>query len=135
MFDLSGTWWELPIRGALVYLALFVLVRATGKRTVGQFTPFDLLVVMLLSESVSNALSGGDESVPGGLLVAATLIALNAAVGFLSSRNKTLERVLEGHPVLIGRDGKWFDEVLKRHRLGPEMSKRHSGRRTPRFER
>lgn len=119
MFDLSQSWWEFPARAALVYFTLFLLVRLSGKRTVGQFTPFDLLVVMLLSESVSNSLAGSDDSVQGGLLVAATLVLLNAAVGFFSSRSKRLERLLEGHPVLIGRDGKWFDKVLQQHRLGP----------------
>jgi len=53
MFDVDLPWWEFVLRGAIVYCALLVLVRVSGKRTVGQFTPFDLLVVMLLSESVS----------------------------------------------------------------------------------
>jgi uncharacterized membrane protein YcaP (DUF421 family) len=117
MFDLSLPWWEFIARGALIYLALLVMVRLSGKRTVGQFTPFDLLVVMLLSEAVSNSLSGGDESVPGGLLVAATLVALNAAMGFLSSRSQAMEKVLDGEPVLVGKDGRFFDQALKRHRL------------------
>ena len=49
MFDLALPWWELVCRAVIVYLALMVMVRVSGKRTVGQFTPFDLLVVMLLS--------------------------------------------------------------------------------------
>ncbi|WP_374672981.1 DUF421 domain-containing protein [Ideonella sp.] len=117
MFELQATWWELPLRAAIIYLALLVMVRVSGKRTVGQFTPFDLLVVMLLSEGVSNSLSGGDDSVPGGLLVAATLLALSSAVGWLSARNKAVEKFVDGEPVLIGRDGRWFPEVLKRNRL------------------
>ena len=59
MWDLSLPWWELTLRALAVYAALLLLMRLSGRRTVGQFTPFDLLVVMLLSESVSNALSGG----------------------------------------------------------------------------
>ena len=84
----------------------------------GQFTPFDLLVVMLLSEAVSNGLSGGEESVTGAWILAAALILMNGLLGFLSSRSKRLERLLEGSPVLIGRDGKWFLDVMQRHRLG-----------------
>jgi uncharacterized membrane protein YcaP (DUF421 family) len=117
MFQLGMAWWEFPLRGAIVYFTLLLLVRLSGKRTVGQFTPFDLLVVMFLSESVSNSLSGGDESVLGGLLIALTLILLNMAVGVLASRSKAMEKVIDGEPVLVGRDGRFFPEVTKRHRL------------------
>ncbi|WP_431101198.1 DUF421 domain-containing protein [Roseateles noduli] len=117
MFDLQVSPWELLARAALIYLALLVMVRVSGKRTVGQFTPFDLLVVMLLSEAVSNGLSGGEDSILGAWILAATLIGLNAGIAFLGSRNRRLERLLEGAPVLIGRDGKWFEAVLRRHRL------------------
>jgi uncharacterized membrane protein YcaP (DUF421 family) len=117
MFDLSLPWWEFIARGTVVYLALLVMVRFSGRRTVGQFTPFDLLVVMLLSESVSNALSGGDSSLVGGLLIATTLIALNRLASFASSRNEKMARLLDGSPVLIGRDGKFFEKVVKQCRL------------------
>ena len=70
MWNLDVDWWELLLRGTVVYAALLVMVRLSGKRTVGQFTPFDLLVVMLLSEAVSDSLRGGDESITGGLIVA-----------------------------------------------------------------
>lgn len=117
MFDLQSEWWELPLRAVIIYSALLVMVRFSGRRTVGQFTPFDLLVVMLLSESVSSGLSGGEESVTGGLLAAATLVALNVAVAFATSRSAGLQTLVEGRPVLVGRDGKIFGEVLKKHRV------------------
>lgn len=119
MFDLAHPWWELVLRGVCVYLVLMVLVRIAGKRTVGQFTAFDLLVVMLVSEAVSNSLSGKDDSLLGGLVVATTLVALNMLIAFVSTRNRTFERVFEGAPVLLGRDGRIFDDVLLRHRVGP----------------
>lgn len=118
MFSPSLPWWEFPARAALVYAALLVMVRLSGKRTVGQFTPFDLLVVMLLSESVSNALGGGDDSVAGGLMAAASLIVLNGVVAIASARSRRVERLVEGDAVLIGRDGRLYDEVLRRHRVG-----------------
>jgi uncharacterized membrane protein YcaP (DUF421 family) len=118
MLDLAHPWWEFVIRGTCVYLVLMVLVRLSGKHTVGQFTPFDLLVVMLLSEAVSNSLSGRDDSLVGGLIVACTLIALNILIAFLSTRSRKFEQVIEGVPVLLGRDGKVFEEVLRRHRVG-----------------
>jgi uncharacterized membrane protein YcaP (DUF421 family) len=117
MFEMDLPWWEFMVRGGVVYLALLVMVRVSGKRTVGQFTPFDLLVVMLLSEAVSNSLSGGDSSLLGGLLIAATLIGLNMLMSLASSRNRKLSELLDGSAVLLGRDGKFFDKVVKRTRL------------------
>jgi uncharacterized membrane protein YcaP (DUF421 family) len=117
MFDMDLAWWEFIVRGAIIYAALLVMVRISGRRTVGQFTPFDLLVVMLLSEAVSNSLSGGDDSLSGGLIVAATLIALNVLVALLSTHSKRMSKVLDGEAVLIGRDGQFFDRVVRRCRI------------------
>jgi uncharacterized membrane protein YcaP (DUF421 family) len=119
MFDMDLPWWEFIVRGAIVYIVLLVMVRLSGRRTVGQFTPFDLLVVMLLSEAVSNSLSGGDDSLVGGLIIAATLLGLNTVVALASSRNRKLADLLDGTAVLLGRDGKFFDKVVKEVRLGP----------------
>jgi uncharacterized membrane protein YcaP (DUF421 family) len=117
MFDLSIPWWEFIVRAAVVYLVLLVMVRITGKRTVGQFTPFDLIVVMLLSEGVSGSLNGQDESLAGGLIVAATLVALDMLIAVATSRSKKIDAVMEGNPVLIGRDGVIYRDVLKRERV------------------
>ena len=117
MFDLDLPWWEFILRGAIVYCALLLMMRLSGRRTVGQFTPFDLLVVMLLSEAVSNSMSGGDDSLIGGLIIAATLLALTMLVAFLTSRSERIEKFVDGSPVLIGRDGVFFDNVLKNCRL------------------
>jgi uncharacterized membrane protein YcaP (DUF421 family) len=118
MFDMDLPWWEFVARGAIVYLALLVMVRLSGRRTISQLTPFDLLVVMLLSEAVSNGMSGGDDSVAGGLIIAATLIVLNGTIGMLSARSRKMESLFDGDAVLIGRDGVFFDKVVKRNRVG-----------------
>lgn len=117
MFDMDLAWWEFIVRGAAVYLALLLMVRLSGRRTVGQLTPFDLLVVMLLSEAVSNSLSGGDDSLGGGLIIAATLIALNSGVAMLSAYSRRASEMLDGTAVLIGRNGEFFDKVVKRCRI------------------
>lgn len=118
MLGMQLPWWEFIARAVIVYFALLLMVRLSGKRTVGQFTPFDLLVVILLSEAVSNSLSGGDDSVIGGLLVAATLIGLNLAVSFGTSKSEKIAEIIEGEPVLIGRDGVIFLPVIQRLRVG-----------------
>lgn len=120
MFEMDYPWWEFVVRGTVVYLVLLLMVRVSGRRTVGQFTPFDLLVVMLLSESVSNALNGGDQSIGGGLIVAAVLVALNMLMSFLSSRSETMAKALDGTAVLLGRNGTLFKDVIKKCRLSDE---------------
>lgn len=117
MLDMQAPWWEFMVRATVVYLVLLVMVRLTGKRTVGQFTPFDLLVVMLLSEGVSGSLNGQDESLPGGLIVAVTLVLLDVLIATLTSRSRKADAMLEGNPVLIGRDGVIYRDVLKRERV------------------
>ena len=71
LFELAMPWWEFVLRAVAVYVVVLVLVRLTGKRTVGQFTPFDLLLVVLLGTAVQNSLIGEDTSLVGGLKPAA----------------------------------------------------------------
>lgn len=117
MFDMELPWWEYMARATIIYVALLVMVRISGKRTVGQFSPFDLLVIMLLSEAVSNSLSGGDQSVPGGLLLAATLIGLNIFIAWLTAHSRKATDLIEGTAVLLGRNGKIFHEVAVKNRV------------------
>ncbi|MEO6365390.1 MAG: YetF domain-containing protein [Luteimonas sp.] len=114
LFDLSMPWWEFVLRATVVYVALLVLIRLSGKRTMGQFTPFDMLLVVLLGNAVQNALLGGDTSLGGGLLLAVVLIALNWLVSFVTSRSRRAEHLVEGVPVVLARDGQLFRSVLMR---------------------
>lgn len=113
-FDLSMPWWHYLLRACVVYFVLLALIRASGKRSMGQFTSFDMLLVVLLGNAVQNALLGTDTTVGGGLILAATLIALNWGVGYMSSRSDRAERLFEGVPVVLARDGHVYREVLKR---------------------
>ena len=117
MWDLEVNAMELVLRAAAVYSVLLLMLRLGGKRTVGQFTPFDLLVVMLVSEAAGPSMTGKDQSLGGGLLVCLVLIALNAAAGFATARSKTMEKVLDGEAILLGRDGAIFDSACRKHRL------------------
>lgn len=108
---------ELALRALAVYTLLLLMMRLTGRRTVGQFTPFDLLVVMLVSEAAGPSMTGSDQSLPGGLLVCLILIGLNTAVGFVTARWRAAEKLLEGEAALIGRNGRIFEAARKRHRV------------------
>ena len=114
MFDLAMPWWAFVLRACIVYFILLALIRASGKRTMGQFTPFDMLLVVLLGNAVQNALLGQDTSVGGGLLLAATLLLLNWLVGLVSARSARMEALVEGVPVLLARDGQVYKDVLRR---------------------
>jgi uncharacterized membrane protein YcaP (DUF421 family) len=108
MFQLAMPWWAFVLRACVVYFILLAMLRVSGKRSMGQFTPFDILLVVLLGNAVQNALLGADTSVGGGLLLAATLIALNWIVGLVSARSPKVERWVEGAPVLLARDGQVY---------------------------
>lgn len=114
LFDLAMPWWEFVLRAVIVYVVILVLVRMSGKRTVGQFTPFDMILLVLLGTAVQNSLIGEDVSLLGGLILAATLIGLNYLVGFVTSRSRRADRLIEGAPVVLARDGKLFERVLKK---------------------
>jgi len=112
MFELAMPWWEFVLRASVVYFILLMMIRVSGKRTMGQFTPFDMLLVVLLGNAVQNALLGKDTSVGGGLLLAATLIGLNWIVGLVSARSARIEAAIEGSPVLLAREGRIYRDVL-----------------------
>jgi uncharacterized membrane protein YcaP (DUF421 family) len=117
LFDLGMPWWEFVLRATAVYVVVLVMVRLSGKRTVGQFTPFDLLVVVLLGTAVQNSLIGEDTSLLGGLILAATLLGLNWVVGKLSSHSRRFDELVEGKPVILVRHGHLFRDELARQSL------------------
>ncbi len=114
LFDLAMPWWEFVLRGAVVYIAILLMVRLSGKRTVGQFTPFDMILLVLLGTAVQNSLIGEDVSLLGGLILAATLIGLNYLIALVTSRSVRADRLVEGAPVVLARDGRLFERMLKR---------------------
>ncbi len=117
MFNLASPWFEFIVRAGVVYGFLLVLLRITGKRQVGQLAPFDLVLLLILSNAVQNSMNGGDNSLVGGLISALTLVLLNGAVGFLTYNNKKLEGLIEGRPQLLIHTGRLFEEVMRSARL------------------
>jgi uncharacterized membrane protein YcaP (DUF421 family) len=112
MWNLSVPVWELVVRSVIVYVFLLVLLRITGKRQVGQLAPFDLVLLLVLSNAVQNSMNGGDNSLVGGLVSAFTLVFLNGAIGLLTFRSKKLEALIEGRPQLLIHNGTLYDQVL-----------------------
>jgi uncharacterized membrane protein YcaP (DUF421 family) len=108
---------ELSLRVAIVYAAVFLLLRVIGKKHVGELAPFDLVVLLLLSECVQNALIGDDKSLTGGIVAAAALFGLNQLVGYLAWRSKKAERLLEGTPRFLVRHGQVLNSSLEREQI------------------
>jgi len=109
--------WELVLRAVVVYVFLLVLLRLTGKRQVGQLAPFDLVLLLVLSNAVQNSMNAGDASLAGGLVTATTLVALNLAVGWATFRSKKLEMMIEGCPTVLVHDGKLYPKALEDAKL------------------
>ncbi len=114
LFELSASWWTFVLRATAIYALVMVLIRVSGKRAVGQFTPFDLVMLILIGNAVQNGINGGDNSLTGAAIMATTLIALNYGVAFITSRSRRVERIVEGEPVVLARNGKLFEGVLRR---------------------
>src|SRR5215475_6250614 len=117
MFNMTVPWWELIVRSLLVYLFILIILRITGKRQVGQLAPFDLVLLLVLSNAVQNSMNGGDNSLVGGLISATTLIALNFAIGFATFKSKRLEALIEGRPQIVVHNGKVYEDVMARAQL------------------
>ncbi len=105
---------EKIVRTIAVYLIVVVLLRLMGRRTVAQLNAFDLVVLLLLSNVVQNAIIGPDNSLLGGLIGVVTLLLVNAGVVWIVRRHARLDRVVEGETVTLVREGK-VDERALRH--------------------
>ena len=117
MWNIAIPAWELVVRSVIVYIFLLVLLRLTGKRQVGQLAPFDLVLLLVLSNAVQNSMNGGDNSLLGGLISAVTLVALNFVVGYATFRSKRLETIIEGRPQVLIHNGQIFEDVMRKVQL------------------
>jgi uncharacterized membrane protein YcaP (DUF421 family) len=106
MFSPTLPVWELIARGAIVFLVVFILLRIFGKRQVGQMTPYDLTVLLLISEGASNAIRAEDQSITAAVLVIVTMLAINKLISFASARSKRFDLLVEGSPEILIRDGR-----------------------------
>ncbi len=107
---------EIFLRTAAIYIVVLVGVRLSGKREVGQMTPFDLTLLLLLSNAVQNAMTGPDTTLVGGVVAAVTLLVLNYFVAEVSGGNRRFRKFVQGQPSLLVHDG----EVI-----APHMAREH----------
>jgi uncharacterized membrane protein YcaP (DUF421 family) len=117
MFSMSVGIAEHVFRVVIVYVVLYVGLRFGGKKHVGELSPFDLVVLLILSETVQNAMIGDDTSLTGGLVSAMTLLVLAQATGYATWRSKRFGRTIEGVPKILVRHGHCCEEVMAREQV------------------
>jgi uncharacterized membrane protein YcaP (DUF421 family) len=117
MWKFTQPWWEFVLRGLLVYGFLLIMLRLTGKRQVGQLAPFDLVLLLVLSNAVQNSMNAGDNTVAAGFILVATLLAVNGLMGWLTWRSKRAEILLEGRPQILVHNGVMDERLLAAERI------------------
>ena len=130
MFDLTTPWWEIILRTAVVYVLVLVLLRIAGKRELGQMSPVDLVVILVIANAVQNAMTGGDNSLLGGVFAASTLVAMNLLFDRVGIRLPLLQNLFTSEPTLLLEDGKPVDKACQRENISLEdieMSAREHG--------
>jgi uncharacterized membrane protein YcaP (DUF421 family) len=130
VFGPETPWWEIVVRTAVVYIVVLALLRLAGKRELGQMSPLDLVVILAIANAVQNAMTGGDNTLAGGVIAAATLVAVNVAVGRIAHRIPLVGHLFESEPTILLKDGKVIAANLRREsveREELEMAAREHG--------
>jgi uncharacterized membrane protein YcaP (DUF421 family) len=117
MWDLTLSPLELVARSVLVYALFLGALRLSGKRELGQFTIFDLALVLLAANALQPAITGPDASLVGALIIVVTLFVLNRLVALGRKRSPLLRRILDYAPTVIARDGSWDEAAIDREDL------------------
>lgn len=108
------------LRAALIYLFLLLVFRLTGKRSFGEMTTFDFLLLLIISEATQQALMGDDFSLTAAALVILTLVGLDVALSLIKQRSPMVDRVIDSLPLVIVEEGKPLKDRMQRERVDEE---------------
>ena len=111
---------DLAIRSVVLYGFVFFLTRVVGRRELSSLQPFDLILLIVLGDSIQQGLTQDDYSVIGALIVVGTIATLQVVTSYLSYRLPRLRPVLDGNPIVVVEDGKPIEKNLHRERLSLE---------------
>jgi uncharacterized membrane protein YcaP (DUF421 family) len=120
MWNFSESLIEIVLRTAIVYFVILIGIRLAGKREVGQMTPFDLALLLLISNAVQNAMTGPDTSVTGGIVAAVTLLLINGVMTQVVWKNRKMRKFVEGTPTILIRHGKVIEEHLAKEKISAD---------------
>jgi uncharacterized membrane protein YcaP (DUF421 family) len=113
VFGFHAPFWQIAYRSAIVYVIIVVLMRLTGRRQLGQMTPFDLVLILLIANAVQNAMVGSDVTIFGGLVAATALLATDQVLSRIVDRVPRARRLFQGEPILLVSDGKVIESHLR----------------------
>jgi len=108
---------DIMLRATVIFFALYILVRLMGKRELGQMTPFELIVLVVIGDLIQQGVTQNDFSLTGAIIAISTIAFLALAMSWLSYLSSRAERLLEGEPRVIIRDGELMTHNLRRDRL------------------
>ena len=121
VIGIHAPFFEIAYRSAIVYVAIVLGMRLTGTRQLGQMTPFDLVLILLIANAVQNAMVGSDVSVLGGIVAAVTLLVMNRVIALATDRLPIFRRAVEGVPILLLNDGYLIEEHIERAGLSDDL--------------
>jgi uncharacterized membrane protein YcaP (DUF421 family) len=108
---------DLAIRAIVIYFFIYLLTRIVGRRELSSLGPFDLILLVVIGDSVQQGMTQDDYSVTGAFIVISVIAVLQVSMSYVSYRFRTMRRVLEGEPIVIIQDGKPIERNLRRERL------------------
>jgi uncharacterized membrane protein YcaP (DUF421 family) len=108
---------QIILRSVVLFLFVWIVSRGMGRKELAELSSFELILLIVMGDLIQQGVTGDDRSVTGAMLAVATFALLTIAFSYVSFRSKTVSRVTEGRPVIIVRDGRLFDEVIKVERL------------------
>ena len=117
MWHLSFPYWQFIARAAIVYVSIIVLLRLGGKRQIGQMGPGEFVAILLISNAVQNSMNGGDNSVTGGLILAAVIVGLSVLLEYATYKSKGFENLIQGKPTLLVHNGQILHKNMEKELL------------------
>jgi uncharacterized membrane protein YcaP (DUF421 family) len=121
---LSDPWWVYALRGAGVYLGLLILLRLLGKRSFGEMTTFDIVVLMLVGGTLRTAIIGDDKKPMAAIIGVLAIFLIDKAIAWIAARWPLFDRVIEGEASLLARDGRPIEGALRKHDMSEEAFRR-----------
>src|SRR5881392_3214431 len=108
---------DIALRAAALFAFILILTRVMGRRELSSFSPFDLILLIVLGDAIQQGLTQDDYSVTGALIAVSTIASLQVFTSYLSFRSQRARKVLEGLPIVVIEDGKVIEQNLQRERM------------------
>lgn len=114
LLSMSMPWWVFILRGVLAYIGVLILIRLAGKHSLGEMSPFDMVMLIFVGSIMRTAILGNDHSALGPLIAVVTLFSLDKLLAIAATRSPGFNRLMEGVPSLLARHGVQEDAALRR---------------------